>query len=247
MPLPLTADSLDAIPEAARGAYVQKDGKYTLDATFEDTSGLKAKNAELIAKNKQLAERAGIIGERTPEEVQADLDYAKQAREEKAKAAGDFEQLKKIQADEIAKRDKMLADLRSARESDHRKRVVVEAINGAGGKAKKLAEPVSKFVKIVEENGELVEQVVDKAGKVRLKDGQGTPMTVADLVEEFKADPDYEVDFAPSGASGSGARNENGAGNRAGLVLIPKDATPQEYRRLKAEAEKAGRPYQVAS
>lgn len=42
MPLPLVADTLDAIPEPLRSAYVEKDGKYHLDADVPDVSGLKA-------------------------------------------------------------------------------------------------------------------------------------------------------------------------------------------------------------
>jgi hypothetical protein len=41
MPLPLVADKLDAIPEPLRSAYVERDGKYHLDAEVEDVTGLK--------------------------------------------------------------------------------------------------------------------------------------------------------------------------------------------------------------
>ena len=52
MPLPLVADSLDAIPEPARGAYVAKDGKFHLDTEVEDVAPLKAKNTELLNETK---------------------------------------------------------------------------------------------------------------------------------------------------------------------------------------------------
>lgn len=42
MPLPLTADTLDAIPEPLRTAYVEKDGKFVLDAEVPDVAGLKS-------------------------------------------------------------------------------------------------------------------------------------------------------------------------------------------------------------
>ena len=41
MPLPLVADTLDAIPEPLRGAYVEREGKFHLDAEVEDVTGLK--------------------------------------------------------------------------------------------------------------------------------------------------------------------------------------------------------------
>lgn len=247
MPLPLIADSLDKIPEAARGAYIQKDGKFTLDAEIEDTTGLKAKNAELIGTNKKLAARAAVLGDRTPEEVQADIELAAKAREQKAKDEGNFEELKKLQAAEIAKKDEALK-ARDARIYDLvAKQGAIEAITAAGGKVKKLLGEVLKSIKVVEQGGELIAQVVDAKGNPRIVDGQGTAMTIAQLVETFKADDDYAVDFAASGASGGGARNESSVANRGAVVMIPKDASPQEYRRLKADAEKRGVEYKVAS
>lgn len=242
MPLPLVTDKLDAIPEAARGAFVERDGKFYLDATIEDTAGLKAKNAELLTKNRQLSDRAKVLGDRTPEEVQADLDFAKEQREKKARDAGDYESLKKIQADELAKRDKALSDMYDL----VAKQEATTAIATAGGKIKKLLDPVLKHVKVVVQDGKPVAMVVDAKGNPRIVDGQATPMTIDQLVAEFAADDDYAPDFSASGANGSGARNESAIG-RGGIVQIPKDADTQTYRRMKADAEKRGVPYQIAS
>lgn len=245
MPLPIVVDSLDTVPEAARGAYVQKDGKFTLDAEIEDTTGLKSKNSELIAKNRTLAARAAIIGERTAEEIQADFDLAAKAREQKAKDEGNYEELKRLQALEIAKKDEALKARDERIYNLVAKQGATEAIVAAGGKPKKLLGEVLKSIKVVEVGGELVAQVVDVKGNPRIVDGQGTPMTIAQLVDTFKADDDYAVDFAASGASGGGARNEGSPANRGGVVIIPKNAEPAEYRRLKADAEKRGVPYKV--
>ena len=240
MPLPLVADSLDAIPEAARGAFVERDGKFHLDATIEDTSGLKAANQKLIAEKRALAARAAVLGDRTPEEVTADLEFAVKAREDAAKASGNYEELKRIQAEEIKKRDAKIYDLTARTAAD-------DAITAAGGKVKKLRDPVLKHVEVRMVNGEPTAVVLDAKRQPRIKDGQGTPFTVADLVEELRADEDYENDFAASGATGGGARNDGGQGGRGGMVIIPKDATPQVYRQMKADAEKRGVPYKIAS
>jgi predicted oxidoreductase len=252
MSLPLVVEKLETIPEAARGAYVEKDGKFVLDAEIEDTSGLKNKNAELIGTNRKLAARAAVLGDRTPEDVQADLVLAAKFKEDKAKAEGNFETLKKEMADKsaaaLAAKDKELL-ARDAEVYDLvGKQAAIEAINGAGGKVKKLLDPVMKFVKVVRgDDGKAKAVVVDGKGNARITDGVGTEMTIVQLVEEFKADEDYGNDFVASGASGSGARNEGGSGGRGALVIIPKDATTQEYRRLKDDAEKRGVPYRVAS
>jgi hypothetical protein len=245
--LPVVTDSLDAIPEAARGAYVERNGKFHLDAEIEDTSGLKANNAALRKEKEALQARAKLLGDRTAEDVQADFEYAAKAREDAAKAAGNYEELKKVQAAELTKRDQAIAELKEARRSDLAKRTAVEAISTAGGKVKKLLDPILKEIKVVEVDGELVAQVVDAKGNPRIVDGQGTPMTVAQLVEKFKADDDYANDFLASGSNGSGARNDSGARSGTSTVLIPKNATPQEYRRMKDDALKRGVPYAVAS
>ena|SRR3990167_6159815 len=241
MPLPLIADSLDTIPETARGAYAKgADGKFRLDAEIEDTAGLKANNAALKKEKDALAKRVAVLGDRTTEQVIADFEFAAKAREDAAKASGNYEELKRIQAEELKKRDAMIFDLTARTAAD-------DAITAAGGKVKKLRDIVLKHVRVLTVHGVPTATVVDAKGQPRIKDGQGTPFTLNDLVEELKADDDYANDFAASGASGSGARNEGGALGRGGIVIIPKEASTAEYRRLKAEAEKAGRPYKVAS
>lgn len=42
MPLPIVTDKLDAIPEPLRAAYVEREGKFYLDAEIEDNAGLKS-------------------------------------------------------------------------------------------------------------------------------------------------------------------------------------------------------------
>ena len=250
MPLPLIADSLDAIPEAARGAFVERDGKFHLDATIEDTSGLKAKTAELFAKLKTATARAALIGDRTPEEVQADFEYAAQQREKAAKDAGDFESLKTqlvtatnaekaALTAKITKVEKKLFDVLGSS-------VAERAITAKGVKAKVLLPHVLPYIKIVEHDGEYAAQVVDDAGKPRIADGQATPMTIEQLVDEFVANPDFAGIVPASGASGGGARNDGGQRGVGGVVIIPKDATPQVYRRMKDDAEKRGVGYKVA-
>lgn len=228
-------------------------GGGTGDKTYTeaDIAGLKAKNAELIGKNKTLAERAKVLGDRTPEEIQADLEFAAKAREEKAKQSGQLDEWKKQVTDQFntektkltqrtAKVEGKLYDVLAKREAE-------AAITAAGGNPKVLLPHILPFIKVVEADDEFVAQVVDAKGNARIADAQGAPMTIAQLVDTFKADETFGVAFAASGATGGGARNSGGTNGANGVVMIPKNATPQEYRRIKAEAEKAGRPYQVAS
>lgn len=246
-------DSLDAIPENARAAYVEKDGKFILDVDESAfTSGLKNKNSELLTKLTAAQKRAALFGDRSDDDIKADLELAQQAREKKAKAEGDFESLKGQLVQENAKAlekangrttkfEKKLYDVMARRELE-------TAIVAAGGNPKVLLPHMLPFVKVNESDDDFVAQVVDDKGKVRIADGNGTEMSIAQLVDQFKADETFGIAFAPSGASGGGARNGGGAGGKGGgqVVIIPRDADPQTYRRMKEDAEKRGVLYKVA-
>lgn len=214
-------------------------------------AGLKTKNADLLAREKAALARASVIGDRTPEEVAADLEFAKLTREQKAKAEGDFEGLKKqmidqhtVEINKVTGRTKKvegkLYDVLARRE-------VEAAITAAGGNPKILAPHILPFVKVVEVDEDFAAQVIDAKGSPRIADGAGTAMTIAQLVESFKADETFGVAFAPSGTTGSGARNEGAPASRGGVITVPKGVEPQEYRRLKAEAEKTGKKLAFAS
>lgn len=56
MPLPLSTDSLDSVPEKARGAYIEKDGKFYLDTEVEDVTGLK-NSLKAARKEREEAEK----------------------------------------------------------------------------------------------------------------------------------------------------------------------------------------------
>jgi hypothetical protein len=88
MPLPVAVESLDAIPEAARAAYVEKDGAFVLDVELEDTSGLKS----ALQKEREAAKAAT----RAAKELEARL--AAFETEKAATAAGlTSEKLKEIE------------------------------------------------------------------------------------------------------------------------------------------------------
>lgn len=252
MPLPLVTDSLDAIPEAARGAYAEKDGKFHLDAVIEDTSGLKAKNAELIAREKKALARAAVLGDRTPEEVQADLEYAAEQRRLDAEKKGRYDDLTRQSSEKHAK-EMAAKEVEKKRYADAlydnlAKREAERAIGAKGIKPTVLLPHVLPFLRVIDDGGtSFSAQVVDGKGNPRIADGQATPMTIDQLIDEFVANPDFAGIVPASGASGGGARNDGGQRGTAGVVIIPKDATPQVYRQMKADAEKRGVPYKVAA
>jgi hypothetical protein len=75
MALPVTTDSLESIPETLRGAYVQKDGKFVLDAEIEDVSGLK-KTVKATRDEREAAERRAKEAEARAAELQQKIEQA---------------------------------------------------------------------------------------------------------------------------------------------------------------------------
>jgi hypothetical protein len=250
--LQTTFDTLDAIPENLRAAYVEKGGKFVLDVEIEDTTGLKTKNAELIRKQKELAARAAVLGDRTPEDVQADLELAAKFKEDRAKAEGNFETLKsqliEKHTTELTKASSRATKVEGKLYDVLAKREAESAITAAGGNPKLLLPHILPFIKVTEVDDDFTAQVVDAKGNPRIADGQATPMTIAQLVEQFKNDETFGTAFTASGVSGSGARNETGSRGTSGQVVISavdaKDV--QKYRAARAKAEKLGTHVTIA-
>lgn len=219
--------------------------------TEADIAGLRSKNEELLAKLKDATTRASVLGDRTPEEIKADLEFAREQREARARAEGDFESLKAQLLDqhkaEIAKRETRVKRVEGKLYDVLARREAESAIVAAGGNPKLLLPHILPHIRVSESDDDFAAEVVDEKGRPRIADSQGTPMTIKQLVESFRSDDTFGLAFAASDAAGSGARTTTQAGGGGGTVLIPKDASPQEYRRLKDEATKAGRPYAIAS
>lgn len=250
-------EKLDAVPEAQRPLYVEQGGKFILDVDPESAetvfaAGLKAKNSELLGQIKKGRPVLDLIGARTIEEIQADLDLAAQTRTDKAKAAGDYESLKTQLVTAHTKEKEALQTKLTAAEAFTHKLLVQDtarqAIVDAGGEPDVLMPHITAEMRVIADDGkEPVARVVKPDGTVRIADTSGTPMTAAQLVELYKANPKFSGAFAASGATGGGARNTTTVTQGGAIVVIPKNADVPTYRRMKADAEKRGVPYQVAN
>lgn len=87
MPVPIQVDSLDTVDESLKSAYVETDGKFTLDpdkyAEFKAT-GLKNKNKELLGKISKASDSAKRF-EKFAEFDDTDLDELLELRANKDK------------------------------------------------------------------------------------------------------------------------------------------------------------------
>jgi hypothetical protein len=115
MPLALVADTIDSVPEALRGEYTERDGKFHLNVEgLEDTAGLKTALAKERASAKANATKASALEAKvarwealgkTDEEISTLLEKSAAAELEAAKKSGNFDALL---ADHKKKSDDML-------------------------------------------------------------------------------------------------------------------------------------------
>lgn len=228
MPLAMTVDSLDAVPEAFRTEYTEKDGKFHLAVEgAEDVSGLKRALESERAMNKTTKDAIAAwkkIG-KTPEEI-AELVAAKEAAETEAKKkAGDFDGILKQHRDAWEKEKSALTSERDEARNATREAVVGSSLLGALAKGKALLD--------VEGNSEFLTDRLGKRVKLEIVDGKAvhtilmadgkTPMagsgadglaTYDDLVKE--AVRKYPALFEGTNAGGGGKSPGDAKGGAGG-------------------------------
>lgn len=238
--LAFTVDSLDGVPEAQRALYKESNGKFVLDVEgYEDPVGLKSalqKERERANSLDKQAKAWAAMG-KTPEEIQELLEAQRRAEEEKALKGGEFEKLKQQIIEqhkaELAKKDERLGAMTKTLERHLVDAAATAAIAAAKGVPGLLLPHVRSSVKVVEDNGEFKVQVVDASGSPRVN-GQGNPLSIADLVGEMRQSDVYGRAFEPNGTSGGGAgQGGNGGGSGGGKRTITRaqfEALPIEQR-----------------
>jgi hypothetical protein len=218
----LSPDAWKALPEAQREDYVLVNGSYLLDVeavdgfTLEDTGALKQTISALRTEKDGLEGRVAAFKGMDPEAAKEAL-----AKREEMKT---WTPPEKMSEREKALKDKADADLSGERatsakyrgqlEKQLRTNEATKALVAAGCKKVRLLLPEVERQIRVEENkttGELVARVVDANGNpaVTKKAGMGD-MTIAELIEITRADPEFADCFSGSGASGTGKEPESG-------------------------------------
>lgn len=221
--LPLTADSLDAIPEAHRGLYVEKDGKHHLDVSgVEDTSGLKTALEKERANNKaaKAAQEAAVAAALKQYEgidpVKTREMMAKLGTDEEQAliAAGKFDEvITKRMAKHTDAQQQLLDEAKEREEgamevaSTFMERVLDNHIRAAASKAGIHPGAIedallrARNLFSLDDDGNAVQFDEDGETVVLGKDGK-TPFTPEEWLEAMK---DSAPHWFPAGASGSGA------------------------------------------
>ena len=209
-PLPTVFDSLDAVPEAIREHYTEREGKFYLEVDKPENvaTGLAKKRDVVLREKKALAEKLSAYESRfrgkTIEEIEAIITSAEQAETETARKEGNLDKVierfktteQQLKDAHKAEKDQLISQLNKFKIDDRLRKAALD-----GGVIREIADDVVDLIRKrtqLTEGDQLV--ILDKEG--------GDPLSVS--VEKFFADvfkqerPHY---YEASGAGGSGASN----------------------------------------
>lgn len=221
MALQLVVDTLDDIPDALKGEYAEKDGKFHLNVDgLEDTSGLKSAlekerkaNREKDAKIK----RWEALG-KSDEEIAELLKAQDEAERKKAEGEGNFDKILKQHQDKWSKEKESLeAELNAARASE-RSAIIETSVLGALTKAGATEEGLDLLpdrlagrIHLETVDGKRVLKIMQADGETPMAgNGKDGLATFDDLVKE--AAGKWPSLFKGSGQSGSGKEPGKGSG-----------------------------------
>lgn len=219
MPINLSFESQDAVPDQLKQFAVEKDGKWIFEAeTTDDVAGLKSALDAERKRRAQFERQAKQFEGIDAEQAKKLLEDTHKAEEEKAKAAGQWENWKaQMQATHESEK-KTLADQIAALERDLNEQMVtataMQSIAAEKGVPALLLPHIG--AQVVVEHGKREVRILDASGNVRYGKN-GAPLTIAERVMEMKADPVFGRAFDATGAGGSGAENNTRTGNARGI------------------------------
>lgn len=211
MGLKYQLDNLDGLDESVKTLYTEKDGKFVLGIEGlpqqEDVSGLKAKNAELLAEKKEI--------ERKAREAE---DAARLEREEAARKSGNVEELERSWTEKFSRRE---AELTGTLEQERatlsgqirdltvgRTATDIASALAVQGSAKALLPHIERRLSVEQRDGKPVVVVLDAQGKL-------SAATLDELRAEIANDAAFAPLIAGSKASGGGAAGAGGGGGAA--------------------------------
>lgn len=163
-----------------------------------------------------------------PDEYRELKAAAEKAEQDRLAAEGDFKSLEKQLIDrhntELEAKEQRIATVMSALEKRLIDADAAQAIAAEKGSVRGLLPHVRPHIRVVEQEGEFVARVVDSNGNPRIEDGNGTPMSIAALVQELKQDQDLARLFDGTGSSGGGASKSAAGGGGAKQTIAAGDS-----------------------
>lgn len=228
MALKAVLSSIEGLDDVTKAFYKEADGKYVLDLEGVDEmpafAAQRTKTRELLDEKKKLQERIEALGVSTPEEVEelkkaAKSNNSDRVKELEAKLAGASEASQK---EILAAKQEAEAERNAAR-TFFEEAEITRALTAAKGVPQLLSHVVKSHLKTDRtDDGKFAMKVLGRDGQPRIKDGQGNPFTIDDLIGELKQDPMYGRAFEAEGKTGSGATGGSGGGG-SGKVISKDD------------------------
>lgn len=230
MALKAILGSLDEVPEAQRGLYIGREGKFYLDVDSESAEeafagGLKRNRDELREEAKKAKDKLKSYDGIDPEEYKRLKDAAAEAERKKATAEGDFKALEKQlverHGNELAAKDKQIEKRQKALERRLVDAELTRAIANQKGNPDLLLPYARQFVRVKETDDDFEGFIADEKGNPRIADGKATPMTFDTFVSEMLL-PKFPAAFEGTGSSGGGASKSAASGGGGAVKTVPR-------------------------
>ena len=239
MPVNLTWEKQDAIPEVLKAHAVERDGKWVFDAELPDeTNGLKSalqkereankKHADALKKLdrfKDVTDDAWTEFEewknRDPEGDPGKKPDASALEKAIAKEKARFERDLKAQKEASDEKDKKIATL----EGRIRENEIWVPVKDLAVKNKVMGDRMDALVTLLKTQGRFD---LDESGKLIFKDKEGYPTTVKpEKAFEVELKNEFPWAYEASGAGGSGAPNGTKAGGLGTAEFLKLSPTEQ--------------------
>lgn len=223
---PIAAATIDFNDSSIKAAIESAAAKIAEDSVQSATTGLVNKNKELIGEKKVVKEQLADLSSKM-EAITSKYDFdsideqLKQAEEDKLKALSAEERhtirMEQLTSnftteknelsikfeDTLSEKDAVISSLKGNLFNTTKGNDLKAGMSEHGGKPHLLENLLAGQTEVVEDNGKFVTRVV-RDGEVRVNTS-GAPMSVSELVAEFKKDEKYGACFDASGAGGGGA------------------------------------------
>jgi hypothetical protein len=252
MALKATYDKQTDIPEAQRDLYVERDGKWWLDAEgVEDVTGLKSALARLKAEGAALKAEAEKFQDIDPAKYKELLKKVEEDEEALLKKAGKHEEVFAERLKKVTEEHTKILTAKEGELARHKTELAKERIENRMKSAVIAAgvreDAVDDLVLIGSRAWRLDEDGQARAydAEQRLYGKDGEPISMAEFVAaQVKTRP-----FVLKASSGGGA-NDQGTSGRSGAVhTITREQARdgRVYEAAKVAAEKAGATLEIAA
>lgn len=221
--------SLDEVAEPYRSLYVEKNGKFYLQAEGdidEIAPGLLANQRDLLGQLSGIKDKLKAYEGLDPEAARKALKAAEDAARKKAQEDNDFESLKTQLTSNFEKEKAALtaqiAELEGALGQTLIESQAATLLAAKGVKPSLLMPHIKGQSRVVKtESGVYVARVVDPVtGKDAIKDSAGNYKTLDDLIAEFEKNPDYAPVFPAQGVGGMNTQHSQQQGLKPGVKQI---------------------------